>query len=158
MGADGGETRGTGAGADPPPEALTRRSGFLLSALGRRSRDATEGALARLDLKPMHYGVLVVLADAGPVTQQVVGARLGIDKSTMVVVVDHLEGRGLVERRRNPGDRRAYELTLTDAGRHTLAMAGPLVAGVEEAVLAPLDEAARARLHALLLQLLRGAD
>ncbi len=145
-------------GGDRPPERLTRRIGFLLSMLGRRSRDATEGALAPLGLKPQHYGVLVVLSDAGPAPQQVVGVRLGIDKSTMVAVVDYLEGCGLVERRRNPNNRRAYDLTLTAAGRHALAAAELLVAGIEEAVLTPLDTAERAQLGTLLLRLLLGAE
>ena len=143
-----------GSGASLPPEALTRRTGFLLSMLGRLSRDATERALEPLRIKPHHYGMLVVLAEGGPASQQAIGETLKIDKSTMVVFVDHLEALGLVERRRNPENRRAYRLTLTAAGREMISEAETLVEGVEETLLAPLDDAQRRRLHGLLLGLL----
>jgi MarR family transcriptional regulator, lower aerobic nicotinate degradation pathway regulator len=148
----GHEVQGSGR----PPRSLTRRVGFLLSALGRLSRDATEQALESLGIRPHHYGVLVVLDEGGPAPQRIVGEALGIDKSTMVVVVDHLEERGLVERHRNPENRRAYRLTLTGAGRKLLLEADPLVRRVEEDVMAPLDDAQRRQLHGLLLSLLSG--
>lgn len=150
---EGASSAGRGTGASRLPRVLTCRTGFLLSILGRVSRDATERALAPLEIKPYHYGVLVVLTDEGPAPQQVVGETLGIDKSSMVVVVDHLEGLGLVERHRNPENRRAYKLTLTEAGRRLLSEADSLVEQVEEAVLAPLDDEQRVRLHELLLTL-----
>jgi DNA-binding MarR family transcriptional regulator len=138
----------------PLPASLVRWSGFLLSVLGSRSREATEQALTPLRIKPHHYGVLLVLEAMGAAPQHVLGRRLGIDKSTMTVVGDHLEGLGLVARQRNPRNRRAYELTLTEAGRGALAAAEPLVAMVEEAMLLPLDQAERKVLHALLLRML----
>lgn len=136
------------------PETLRRRTGFLLSVMGMFSRSELSRALEPLSIKPRGYGTLVVLAEGGPAPQQTVGERLGIDKSTMVVVVDELEELGLVERRRNPQNRRAYELTLTDAGHETLSEAESVVEGVEEAVLAPLSEEGRRQLHELLLRLL----
>ena len=105
------------------PPTLTRRTGFLLSALGRRCSAAAERALAPLGIKPHHYGVLVVLEAASVATQQAVGERLGIDKSTMTVVGDFLEDLHLVERRRNPVNRRAYELTV-EAHGPTLRVVG----------------------------------
>ena len=148
---------GRGSG-DLPPSVLVERTGFLLSALGRACRDATGRALEPLGIKPHHYGVLVVLDAVGSATQHAVGARLGIDKSSMTVVVDRLEGLGFVERRRNPENRRAYELGLTEAGRDAIARAEPLVARVEEAALARLDGEERAHLHALLVKLLPGPE
>ena len=151
-----GEVRGDGAGS--PPEHLTRWTGFLLSTLGRVARDETEGALEPLGIKPHHYGVLVVLDVMGPTPQYAAGQNLGIDKSSMTVVVDHLERLGLVERRRNPQNRRAYELTLTEAGREVLNAAAPLIAGVEEALLSRLSDEERAQLHELLTHMLPGSE
>jgi DNA-binding MarR family transcriptional regulator len=51
-----------------------------------------------------------------------------------------------VERRRDPADRRRYRLTLTPAGRRTLARYDALAAQAEADVLAPLSEAERRRL------------
>jgi DNA-binding MarR family transcriptional regulator len=160
MGSDADQAREAErpVGGSSPPAPLTRWSGFLLSILGQRSRAETELALAPLGIKPHHYGALVVLQEAGPAPQYAVGERLGIDKSTMTLVGDHLEGLGLVERRRNPENRRAYELTLTEAGRATLIAAEPLIAQVEEAMLARLDKTERTRLHALLVKLLPARD
>jgi DNA-binding MarR family transcriptional regulator len=140
------------------PPALLRRTGFLLSVLGRRTREATEQALAPLRIKPHHYGVLVLLEGTGPLPQHTIGTRLGIDKSTMTVVGDHLEALGLVERRRNPANRRAYEFVLTDTGRSALATAEPLIAQIDEEALAPLDPAERTELHDLLLRLVPAPD
>jgi len=145
---------GWGSGANRLPWALTRRTGFLLSLLGQLSRDATEQALEPLRIKPHHYGLLVVLAEGGPAPQQAVRESLSIEKSSMVVFVDHLERLRLVERHRNPENRRACKLTLTAAGRELLSEAEPLIEKVEEAVLAPLDDAQRRHLHQLLLSLL----
>jgi hypothetical protein len=80
----------------PNPEALTRRTGFLLSMTGMLSRGELARALEPMGIKPRGYGVLVVLTEEGPAPQQTVGERIGIDKSTMVVVVDELEELGLV--------------------------------------------------------------
>jgi DNA-binding MarR family transcriptional regulator len=126
--------------------------------LGRASREATERALAPLGIKPHHYGILVVLDATGPAPQHRVGERLRIDKSTMTVFVDQLEGLGMLERRRNPENRRAYDLTLTETGRRALARAAPLIDAVDEATLSPLGGEERSQLHRLLSRLLAGAD
>lgn len=138
------------------PTALTSRSGFLLSMIGRFSRDLTERALAELGIKPHHFGILAVLDAYGPVPQHRVGERLHIDKSSMTVFVDQLEAHGLVERRRNPRNRRAYELTLTEAGRATFGRATALIVTAENRLLARLDQAERRQLHSLLGRLLSG--
>jgi DNA-binding MarR family transcriptional regulator len=154
MAANGENNEIAQEGDAPLPPALNQRTGFLLSVLGRRTREATERALAPLRIKPHHYGVLVLLESVGPLPQHTIGARLGIDKSTMTIVGDHLEGLGLVERRRNPANRRAYEFVLSDAGRKALATAEPLIAQVDEDALTRLNLAERAQLHALLVRLL----
>ena len=153
-----GDDAGRGGGADVFPEVLARRTAFLLSKAGQMSREAFDRAVGPMGLKSRHYGALAVLDAEGPRAQRELGERLQIDRSTMVSVVDDLEGMGLVERRRDREDRRRYELTLTEAGRRTLSEAGGLVEGVQEAVLTPLDEAQRRELHGLLMALLRGAD
>ncbi len=124
--------------------------------VGRISRDLTERALGDLGIKPHHVGILAILDAEGPAAQSRVGQRLRIDKSSMTVFVDHLEALGLLDRRRNPRNRRAYELTLTGAGRATFARAVSLIDSVEVKVLAGLDADERSQLHRLLSRLLRG--
>lgn len=137
------------------PRALTHRISFLLAKVADYSRGEFEQALAPLGLKPRHYGVLTVLATERPSTQQSLGARLRLDRTTMVAVVDELERLGLVERRRNPKDRRAYDLTITNAGRELLPRLEALGEAAEDTVLAPLDAEQRQHLHDLLTHLLQ---
>ena len=157
--ARGDTIRGGKAGlwAGTPPEVLARHTGFLLSKAGQLSHEEFDRLVgSMMGLKARHYGALAVLADEGPHAQSDLGDKLRIDRSTMVAVVDDLEGMGFVERRRDREDRRRYELTLTDAGRRAFSEAEGLVEGVQEAVLAPLDEAQRRQLHELLTSVLRG--
>jgi DNA-binding MarR family transcriptional regulator len=68
----------------------------------------------------------------------------------LVALVDGLEQRGLIERRRNPGDRRNYALHLTAAGEQVMAALGQAASEHEQAISAPLTKAERAQLSALL--------
>ena len=76
--------------------------------------------------------------------------------SRLVALVDALEQRGLVERRRNPGDRRNYELHLTAAGHQAMAALGQAAADDEEDIGAPLTPAERSELSRLLAKLAAG--
>ncbi len=146
----------TGGRSGVPPEVLARRTAFLLGKVGQLAREEFDRAIRHMGLKSRHYGALAVLAAEGSHVQRELGEKLQIDRSTMVSLVDDLEGMGLVERRRDREDRRRYELTLTNAGRGALSEAESLVEGAQEAVLAPLDEDQRRELHGLLTSLLRG--
>ena len=91
-----------------------------------------------------------MLQAEGPLSQRRLAERQGIDRTTMVAVVDELERLGAVERRKDPGDRRANALHITPQGGRLLARARKAVAGAEEAFLAPLPPAERQRLRAAL--------
>jgi len=73
-----------------------------------------------------------------------------------VQVVDELESTGLVVRRRNPADRRAYALEVTDAGRERMAQAQELLVGVHQKVFGALSDAERAELDGILRRVLEG--
>ncbi|GAB3887675.1 MarR family transcriptional regulator [Microbispora bryophytorum subsp. camponoti] len=98
------------------PQALSGRLSFLLGRLYMRALDLEARRLEALGVTVKQQAVLALLADEGPMTQQHLGQRLGIDRTTVVTVVDGLEQARLVERRRSPADRRAYLLTLTPDG------------------------------------------
>lgn len=89
-------------------------------------------------------------------TQQRLGLRLGIDRTTVVSVVDGLDACHLVQRRRDPGDRRAYQLTLTAAGRRVNRRGQLLVDKTERLLLAPLGDSDRRALTDLLARALDG--
>jgi DNA-binding MarR family transcriptional regulator len=87
-------------------------------------------------------------------SQQQLGARQGVDRTTTVAVVDELERAGFVERRRDPSDRRAYSLQVTAKGRRVMERAAEAARRAEEEFLAPLAAADRERLKQLLRTLL----
>ncbi len=94
-----------------------------------------------------------MLDQEGVITQHALCKCMGMDPSSMVATIDELEDKGLVERRRNPQDRRAHALHVTAAGRKTLSDGRKLARRAQDELLAPLDSAERAQLHELLLRL-----
>ena len=96
-------------------------------------------------------GGLAALAGEGS-SQLPPDARLRLERTTMVDVAAEPERRGPAERRRNPRDRRAHDLTITEAGRNVFARLKTTEA--EDATFAPLSAAERRRLREHLAQLL----
>ena len=79
------------------------------------------------DVTPGQFGVLAII-DANPgLNQSELGQAMGVDRSTVVAVIDRLEGRGLVVRDPSPKDRRSYALRLSDTGARFLQELVPVV-------------------------------
>jgi DNA-binding MarR family transcriptional regulator len=127
--------------------------GFLLVQLGFHVARTFRERLAPLGLEPRHVGMLTRLAANEGKSQQAVGELIGLNPTRMVFLVDELEQRGLVERRRNPADRRSYALYLTDQGRATLREAQQAGAGHDRQLGASLSAAQRRQLTTLLRRL-----
>jgi DNA-binding MarR family transcriptional regulator len=148
----------------PPPRVselsplISRSVPFLLHCAAFHSTRCVADALAPLGIEPRQFGVLCTLKSSGPQSQGGIGERLGIDRTTMVQLVDELEQRGLVERQRNPNDRRSYQLTLTPVGQQTVDEARELAEGSEEQVLAMLDDEERDALRELLARVVIAHD
>ena len=87
---------------DSPPEPLASAPGFLLSWNGQRMARKFAAAMDTLGLRPPDFGVMTLIDAAPGSTQQELVGRSMIDASSMVAVIDELEGMGLVERRRHP--------------------------------------------------------
>jgi DNA-binding MarR family transcriptional regulator len=139
------------ASADQP--WLTNRVGFLLAKLHQRWAVASIAALREggTGLSGMHFGALSIVREVGPMSQQELGEMIGKDRTTIVAIIDELESEGLVERRRNPRDRRAYALEVTRRGEDWLERAGPVLRRADEELLGALDAGERE----LLVDLLR---
>ncbi len=137
--------------------ALVRNTGYLVSRMGLFAARRFGERLASLGLTTRMWGLLNVLSAEEAVTQQQLGRAVGMDPSSMVAVIDELEVRAMVERRRHPADRRAHALYLTDTGRETLARGRALAREAQEELLAPLSAEERRQLHGLLLRLATAA-
>ena len=120
------------------PDALASRLGYLLKHAQQQLVQASAPALAPYGIDGRELAVLAVLAAEVPLSQQEAADQLGVDRTTMVALVDTLEGKGLVERHRSPQDRRKNIVQLTPAGQDCLSGAGQARAQVEREFLAPL--------------------
>jgi DNA-binding MarR family transcriptional regulator len=155
------------SGPTSPPEpfdpavrdVLCERMGFLFAKLHHRWGTASAAALreAGLGLSGMRMGALAMVERAGPMSQQELGEYLRKDRTSVVAIVDELEGEGLVERRRNPEDRRAYALQVTERGSDWLSRARPLLEERDEELLGDLDQEERQVLRELLQRVLFGS-
>jgi DNA-binding MarR family transcriptional regulator len=86
--------------------------------------------------------------------QQRVSETLRVDRTTIVALVDELERKGFVERKRDPGDRRAYAVEITPKGARTLQRARTVVDAAEVEFTAALSAAERRQLRELLAKLM----
>jgi MarR family transcriptional regulator, lower aerobic nicotinate degradation pathway regulator len=110
-------------------------------------------AYERTGLHPYHHAILLVLGEGSRETQGAIADSLGYDRGQLVGLLDELEERGLVERRRDPNDRRRHLVRLTPDGKRMLRRLRALARQIEDEFLAPLSDGERATLHALLLRL-----
>src|SRR5271170_3719192 len=106
-----------------------------------RLTDLTSSALAPFAISGRECAVLIAIDERAPLSQQEVARRMGVDRTTMVALIDDLEGKGLVQRRQDPDDRRKNVVVLTDAGRTTLRRASAATEEAERRFLAPLSGA-----------------
>jgi DNA-binding MarR family transcriptional regulator len=133
------------------------RPGLLPGLLGYRLRLAQQAvfrdfAASIREISPGRLGVLLLIEANPGVAQGRLAGAVSLERSTMVGVIDALEARGLVERRRGE-DRRTNGLWLTRAGRALLARLKRRIALHEQRVAAGLSPAERAQLLELLARL-----
>jgi DNA-binding MarR family transcriptional regulator len=126
---------------DPDESVAMARLAFdgLDELLGYRLRRA-QGAMhrhymvtvAELDLTQKQTATLWLIHSNSGVSQVSLATTLGMDRATMMAVVDRLEERGLVIRKRSVTDRRRQELYLTPAGQSLLGKVKARIARHEE--------------------------
>jgi DNA-binding MarR family transcriptional regulator len=140
----------------PSDEASpTRRAdspAFLVAQVGAHAAAKFAERLSAINLSPPHAGILRFVNTSGGISQQALAMNLHILPSRLVVLIDELEERGLVERRADPADRRSYALHLTDTGRDAMKAIGRLARDHQDALLASLSTEERDRLASLLLR------
>ncbi|MFE4637070.1 MarR family winged helix-turn-helix transcriptional regulator [Streptomyces sp. NPDC056773] len=128
-----------------PPQRL----GMLLAWHGSITQTRMKKALSAAGLTPRHAMTLTHL-DGGPIGQRALAERLEVDPSVLVGILNDLEGGGLVERRRDPADRRRHNVAITDAGTAALAQTNAALDAVELGLFARLSERDREALRSLL--------
>jgi MarR family transcriptional regulator, lower aerobic nicotinate degradation pathway regulator len=136
---------------------VTEFAGQLFFRLWRATHTRAAAVLETVGLTTALFALLNVVGAREGAIQQELGAALGIDRSTMVSLIDELERTGLAKRRASLTDRRARVIVITPKGRRLLQRARVLLAEVEDDVLAGLTAKERRELLALLRRALDSA-
>jgi DNA-binding MarR family transcriptional regulator len=123
---------------------------FLLSQVGAYAASAFEERLSDMDLKPHHAGLIRMLGANPGLSQQELSDLFGVFPSRLVLLLDQLETRQLIERRDDQSDRRSYRLHLTNAGRNALTSIGGITRELENDLCRSLSNPEREALTNLL--------
>jgi DNA-binding MarR family transcriptional regulator len=137
------------------PPAVTRRLGYLLKHAQLRLAELAEPLYAPLGITGRQLALLTLFGAGPPLSQQDGAARLGIDRTTMVALVDELEAKGLVRREVAPGDRRKRLVTLTAEGERVREAGDEVTREAEALLLEPLAGEDADRLRAALHRVVR---
>jgi DNA-binding MarR family transcriptional regulator len=135
------------------PEELVASTAFLLKRLGFAAKERGMQAYEKSGLSPYHHAILVALDEGAHETQGAIADKLGYDRGQLVGLLDELEERGLVERRRDPADRRRQIVEMTADGKKALSRLRRISQSLDDDLLSPLDPLEQRKLHALLLRL-----
>ncbi len=145
--------------SDPPPSAvpavLADDIGHLMASVAQALGSHELVALHRLGLSLRSYGVLALAAEAR-LSQQEIAHYTGIDRTTVVAIVDDLQAAGLVDREPSPVDRRARLVIPTAAGRRLAEQGVARVRDIEARFLDPLTATEQQTLRACLRRLADG--
>ena len=113
--------------------------------------------LSDLDITPAVFGVLEILRRNKGLTQSRLALAIGLDRSSLVPLLDKLQKRNVVEREASTKDRRSNHLHLTANGEQLLVEAERRVMLHEKRILARLTKSERQQLINLLMKLAKNS-
>ena len=120
------------------PDNLADNIGYLLNTSFRLLKEKLSLSLCQLDLTFQDYVVMRMVEFNHADTQKDIGRLAGIDRTSMVDLIDRLAAKDLLQRQRDEQDRRKQRISLTPRGRKCLSHAKRLAAGVHSDFLSPL--------------------
>jgi DNA-binding MarR family transcriptional regulator len=135
-----------------PRTATDQRLLPLLEHLARVGRRAFETTLEPGGLRPRHLIALNLLSERGPASQQALADSLSLDPSNVVALLNELEERQLITRRRDSADRRRHIVELSPKGKEELCGAYDRLGRIDDDLLSPLSARERATLYNLLVR------
>ncbi len=144
--ADGGEP----AAAAVPGGRLPSLLGYNLRLAQVRVFQDFAATMQAFDLTPGQLGALLLIESTPGLSQSALGIALGIERSSVVPLIDHLQARGLVRRAVRADDRRAHALALSETGVALLHRLSPALERHERRIARRLSADERARLIVLL--------
>jgi DNA-binding MarR family transcriptional regulator len=124
----------------------------LLEHLARVGRRSFEATLEPGGLRPRHLIALKLLSERGRASQQALADSLSLDPSNVVGLLNELEERQLITRRRDAADRRRHIVELSPRGKKELCGAYDRLRRIDDDLLSPLSARERATLYDLLVR------
>ncbi|MDH7797619.1 MULTISPECIES: MarR family winged helix-turn-helix transcriptional regulator [unclassified Beijerinckia] len=137
-------------------DGLHDRAGHLARRLQQTAVAHFTRSNGSFGVTSVQYAVLIAVRDRPELDQAALAVQIALDKSTLGVVVDKLEQRGMLKRARDSVDKRRYTVRLTPRGRNLLDSMRPSVWQSESDLLAPLTATEQKKLKALINKLLQG--
>jgi DNA-binding MarR family transcriptional regulator len=133
-----------------PVEGVRADLGWALGLVFRAYIKTVGAALSDIPGGPRGYQVLSAAVHDMPDSQLALAQRLGVDRTVMTYLLDDLNTAGLIERQRDPLDRRARRIIATGKGQTLLCELDALLRQVEDQVLSALDDSERKAFRELL--------
>jgi DNA-binding MarR family transcriptional regulator len=121
--------------------------GFLISDVSRLMRRRFDERARQVGTTRAQWRALVTLSRNEGLNQGALAELLEVEPITLCRMIDRLEGSGLVERRRDPADRRAWQLFLTDKSTPMLAELRAMADDLSQQVVVGMDDSARDALN-----------
>lgn len=125
--------------------------GFLISDVSRLLRREFDARARAIGVTRAQWRALLALSRAEGINQGALAERLEVEPITLCRMVDRLADAALVERRRDPADRRAWNIYLTDRARPLIeqltGIADDLLAAAFDGIEQPARDALAATLH-----------
>ena len=134
--------------------ALKEYFGYCLHKLAILMKKRMSQELSSETVCGYQLGLLTVIAKSEASNQLTLGEEMGIDKATMVKLIDQLEKEGIVAREPHPTDRRQKLIRLTKKGQDSLARLKRLAASLEHELMDTLSAADQAVLRRAIPELL----
>src|SRR5882757_795822 len=145
-----------------PGESPVLPSHRVPAHLARRFHQICLGVVAEIlapeDMTPLLWSVMATVEEAPGSGQKQAADAMGVDAVNFGQMIDVLEGKGLIERRINPGDRRARKLHVTERGTSLRGRLRPTLLSAQERLLAPLSKAERAALLDMLVRVIEANE
>jgi DNA-binding MarR family transcriptional regulator len=132
-----------------PRPALKVSLSFLVSQLGTHAAQTFAKVLEPLGLRVQDAGLLRILSARAGMTQIELSETFGVAPSRMVLLLDGLEASGLIERKRDPSDRRRMRVYPSPEGLKTAQTVANLTATMDEGLFRALTPEERAALSDL---------
>jgi len=119
---------------------LQRSAGFMLGRSYRKVSALFQSRLKPFEITPEQWSVLYQIHLEDGLIQKEIAERAGKDRPTTTRILDHLEQKGLADRRTGDRDRRSFQVVITDKGRELIRKTLPLELAANEDVRGCMSE------------------